>query len=182
MWKKSESESAETQSNQPKSELRSQPVGEKAIIGPSLVVKGDVSGDEDLTIQGQVEGKVVLKNNGITVGKNGRIKADLYGKTIAVEGSVQGNLYGEDKIVVRQSGNVRGNLLAPRVTIEDGAKFKGSIDMEGGGKDSPAGSSSSSPKSHKDPGSESSPKGESTNTKAAQPELDIKINRSPSSR
>jgi cytoskeletal protein CcmA (bactofilin family) len=81
-------------------------------------------------IQGDVEGKVVLKNNSLTVGKNGRIRADLYAKMIAVEGSVQGNLYGQEQIVVRQSGNVKGNLVSPRVTIEDGAKFKGSIDMD----------------------------------------------------
>lgn len=111
--------------------VRSQPVREQAIIGASLVVKGDVAGDEDLLIQGQIEGKVTLQNNSITVGRNGQVKADLYGKTISVEGTVQGNLFADEKIVIRQSGSVRGNLQAPRVTLEEGSKFKGSIDMEG---------------------------------------------------
>ncbi len=129
MWKKNESE--QPAMTPPATNVRPQPVREQAIIGSSLVVKGDVSGDEDLVIQGNVEGKVVLRNNSITVGKNGQVKADLYGKTISVEGTVQGNLFGEDKIIVRQSGTVHGNLQAPRVTLEDGAKFKGAIDMEG---------------------------------------------------
>lgn len=111
--------------------VRPQPVREQAIIGASLVVKGDVAGDEDLLIQGQVEGKVTLQKNSITVGRNGQVKADLYGKTINVEGTVQGNLFADEKIVIRQSGSVRGNLQAPRVTLEEGSKFKGSIDMEG---------------------------------------------------
>jgi len=130
MWKKNEPEQP-AMTTPPATNVRPQPVREQAIIGSSLVVKGDVSGDEDLVIQGNVEGKVVLRNNSITVGKNGQVKADLYGKTISVEGIVQGNLFGEDKIIVRQSGTVHGNLQAPRVTLEDGAKFKGAIDMEG---------------------------------------------------
>ena len=132
MWKKTP-ETNEPVSNPVSnpSPVHRQPVGEQAVIGSSLVVKGDVHGEEDLVIQGQIEGKVVLKKNSITVGSNGRVKADLYGKQIIIEGSVQGNLFGEDKIIVKKSGNVRGNLLAPRINLEEGAKFKGSIDMEG---------------------------------------------------
>ena len=73
------------------------------------------------------------KNNNITVGRNGRIKADIYGKVISIEGEVEGNLFGDEKIVLRQSGVVRGNMTAPRVNLEDGAKFKGSIDMDARG-------------------------------------------------
>jgi cytoskeletal protein CcmA (bactofilin family) len=130
MWKKTENDQPEVPPTV--SSSRSEPVREQAVIGASLVVKGDVSGDEDLVIQGQVEGKVLLKNHGITVGRNGQVRADLFGKTIAVDGTVQGNLYAEEKIVVRQSGNVRGNLQAPRICLEDGARFKGSIDMDAG--------------------------------------------------
>jgi cytoskeletal protein CcmA (bactofilin family) len=104
---------------------------ESATIGPSITIKGDLAGEEDLIIQGRVEGKVDLKQNSITIGKNGRAKADIYGKLISVEGEVEGNLYGQDQIIVRSTGNVRGNLTAPRVSLEDGAKFKGSIDMDG---------------------------------------------------
>lgn len=130
MWKKSEEERPEI-SVPPASIRTPQPVKEQALIGPSLIVRGDITGEEDLVIQGQVEGKVILRNNNITIGRNGRIRADVLGKTITVEGSVQGNLVAEEKIVVRQAGEVKGNMQAPRVNLEDGAKFKGSIDMDG---------------------------------------------------
>jgi cytoskeletal protein CcmA (bactofilin family) len=130
MWKKTESEANETP--RPATvDLHRQPTSEKAVIGSSLILKGDLSGEEDLIIQGQVDGKIILKNNSVTVGRNGRVKADVYGKSVYVEGTLKGNLYGEEKVVIRQSGNVRGNISAPRVSLEDGAKFKGSIDMEG---------------------------------------------------
>lgn len=102
---------------------------ERALIGPTIFIKGDLTGEEDLLIDGRVEGKVELRKHNITVGKNGRVKADLYGKVITVEGEVHGNLYGEEQIVLRQSSTVRGNIVAPRVVLEDGANFKGSIDM-----------------------------------------------------
>lgn len=139
MWKKTDEEEPEVMSTT--SSVKPQPVREQAIIGASLVVKGDVAGDEDLLIQGQIEGKVTLQNNSITVGRNGQVKADLYGKTISVEGTVQGNLFADEKIVIRQSGSVRGNLQAPRVTLEEGSKFKGSIDMEGSTASKSAGAS-----------------------------------------
>lgn len=99
------------------------------MIGPTILIKGDLTGEEDLIIDGRVEGRVELRKHNITVGKNGRVKADLYGKVITVEGEVHGNLYGDEQLVLRQSSTVRGNILAPRVVLEDGANFKGSIDM-----------------------------------------------------
>jgi cytoskeletal protein CcmA (bactofilin family) len=99
------------------------------LIGPTILIKGDLTGEEDLIIDGRVEGRVELRKHNITVGKNGRVKADLYGKVITVEGEVHGNLYGDEQLVLRQSSTVRGNILAPRVVLEDGANFKGSIDM-----------------------------------------------------
>ena len=107
-----------------------EPRREGATIGPSISIKGDLTGEEDLVIQGRVEGKVDLKLNCVTIGKNGRAKADICGKVIFVEGEVEGNLYGQEQIILRNSGQVRGNISAPRVSIEDGARFKGSIDME----------------------------------------------------
>ncbi|RPJ59011.1 MAG: polymer-forming cytoskeletal protein [Acidobacteria bacterium] len=103
---------------------------ERAIIGSSILIKGDVSGEEDLVVQGQVEGRIELRQHNVTVGKNGRVKADIWGKIISVEGEVIGNIYGEEKIVIRSSGVLHGNITAPRVTLEDGSKFKGSIDMD----------------------------------------------------
>ena len=107
-----------------------EPRRENATIGPSISIKGDLMGEEDLVIQGRVEGKVELKQNSVTIGKSGRAKADIYGKLVTIEGEVEGSLFALEQVVVRSSGNVRGDISAPRVTIEDGAKFKGSIDMD----------------------------------------------------
>ena len=103
---------------------------DRAIIGPSITIKGDVTGEEDLVIQGRVEGKVDLAQHNVTVGANGRIKANIMGRSVTVEGEVEGDLRAEEHIAIRKSGKVHGNVSAPRVTIEDGAMFKGSIDME----------------------------------------------------
>jgi len=139
MWKKPESEAQQPEITHappaPTPPARPAPAPaearrEVAIIGASISIHGDLSGQEDLLIQGKVEGKVDLKQNNITVGKSGHVKADLYGRIISIEGDVEGNLYGGEQIVVRQSGSVRGNIIAPRVSLEDGSKFKGSIDME----------------------------------------------------
>jgi len=104
--------------------------GDRAIIGPSITIKGDVTGEEDLVIQGRVEGKVDLAQHNVTVGANGRIKANIFGRSVTIEGEVEGDLHAEEQIAIRKSGKVRGNVSAPRVTIEDGAMFKGSIEME----------------------------------------------------
>ncbi len=103
-----------------------------ARLGPSLVVKGTLAGDEDLLVEGRLDGEISLRQNRVTVGETGRLKADVYCKSICVEGEVDGNLFGDDEVVIRRSGNVRGNVTAPRVTLENGAKFKGSIDMQPG--------------------------------------------------
>ena len=104
--------------------------GDRATIGPSIFIKGDLSGDEDLVIEGRVEGTVDLKQNNVTVGKNGRVKADVLGRVVTVEGEVDGNVFAQEQAIVRQSGAVRGNITSPRVILEDGSRFKGSIDME----------------------------------------------------
>ena len=132
MWKKPDEENSESDTPSVRKSPMEQ-LKERAIIGPSISIKGTLAGEEDLMIQGQVEGKIDLKNNNITVGRNGRIKADIYGKIISIEGEVEGNLFGDEKIVLRQSGVVRGNMTSPRVNLEDGAKFKGSIDMDARG-------------------------------------------------
>jgi cytoskeletal protein CcmA (bactofilin family) len=102
----------------------------RATIGPSIFIKGDLSGEEDLVIEGRVEGKVDLKQNNVTVGKNGRVKADVFGKVVVIEGEVDGNVFAREQAILRQSGAIRGNITAPRVILEDGSRFKGSIDME----------------------------------------------------
>ncbi|HVT61551.1 MAG TPA: polymer-forming cytoskeletal protein [Thermoanaerobaculia bacterium] len=101
-----------------------------ATVGPSIFIKGDLSGEEDLVIEGRVEGKVDLKQHNVTIGKNGRVRADVFGRTVIVEGEVDGNLFAQEQAILRQSGAVRGNITAPRVMLEDGSRFRGSIDME----------------------------------------------------
>jgi cytoskeletal protein CcmA (bactofilin family) len=103
---------------------------ERATIGPSIFIVGDLTGDEDLVIEGRVEGKVDLKQNNVTVGKNGRVRADVFGRVVTVEGEVDGNVFAQEQAFLRQSGAIRGNITAPRVVLEDGSRFKGSIDME----------------------------------------------------
>ena len=102
----------------------------KTIIGPCVKIKGEISGKEDLTVHGQVEGIINLKKSQIIVTKTGSVKAEIYGKIISIEGEVKGNLFGTEKIVLQPSGVVRGNMTAPRVHVEDGAKFKGNVDTE----------------------------------------------------
>src|SRR5690606_13846291 len=99
-------------------------------IGESITIQGDLSGKEDLTILGRVQGKVDVEGNSVTIGQSGFVKADVYGKSVIVEGRVEGNLFGGEQIVLRSTGHVHGNLTAPRVSLEDGAQFKGAIDME----------------------------------------------------
>ncbi len=128
MWEKTKNENLEPESP-PLGKSPIEQLKEQAVIGPSISIKGELSGEEDLMIHGRVEGKIDLKKNNVTVGRNGHIKADIYGKVISIEGEVQGNLFGEERIVIRESGVVRGNMRTPRFSLEDGAKFQGSIDM-----------------------------------------------------
>jgi cytoskeletal protein CcmA (bactofilin family) len=103
---------------------------EIAVIGPTITVKGEISGKEDLEIQGSLDGTITMKAHRVTVGDKGRIKADVRARSIHVAGEVEGNLFGDEEVVLRESGRLLGNITAPRVTLEDGSKFKGSIDME----------------------------------------------------
>mgnify|MGYP003572643406 FL=1 len=102
------------------------------MIGPSIVIKGTISGDEDLLVHGRVEGTIDLGGQEVAVGQSGRVTADITAKVIKVDGEVTGDITGNEKVVISKSGNVRGNIVAPRVTLEDGAVFKGSIDMDPG--------------------------------------------------
>lgn len=128
MWNKTDQENAP--SPPPPSSSRASSGGKTATLGPSIVVKGSLSGGEDMIVRGTVEGEITLRKHNVTVAEGGRVKADIRGKSISVEGQVIGNLYGEEQVVVRQSGQVEGNLTAPRVTLENGAKFRGSVDMQ----------------------------------------------------
>jgi len=103
---------------------------EPASIGKSIVISGELSGSQDLTIEGQVDGKIVLQDYVLTVGSNGRIKAQVSAKSIIVFGRVTGNLTATEKVDIQEKGSVEGDIVAPRVAIADGSHFRGTIDMQ----------------------------------------------------
>jgi cytoskeletal protein CcmA (bactofilin family) len=143
MWKREEA----PRPSQPVSQTPSAPVPEPAPrqepirhserdvvnIGKSVVIKGELSGSEDLTIEGQVEGKIELRQNVLTIGPNGKIKAQIFAKALVVQGEVHGNVSATERVDIRETGSVDGDVSAPRVSIADGAHFRGSIDMQRGG-------------------------------------------------
>ncbi len=106
-------------------------IKDTATIGPSIRIRGDLAGDEDLLIQGQVEGTITLEQNLVTIGKEGKVNATVNARVIIVEGQVDGDLNAEEQVTLKKSAGVRGNIVSPRVSLEDGARFKGSIDMDG---------------------------------------------------
>jgi cytoskeletal protein CcmA (bactofilin family) len=99
-------------------------------IGKSVVIKGELSGSEDLTIEGQVDGKIELRQNVLTIGPNGKIKAQVFAKAVIILGEVTGNVTASEKVDIRDNGSVDGDIAAPRVAIAEGAHFRGSIDMQ----------------------------------------------------
>jgi cytoskeletal protein CcmA (bactofilin family) len=101
-------------------------------IGKSVVIKGELNGSEDLTIEGQVEGKIELRQNVLTIGPNARIKAQVFAKSVIILGEVTGNVSASEKVDIRDNGSVDGDIAAPRVAIAEGAHFRGSIDMQKG--------------------------------------------------
>jgi cytoskeletal protein CcmA (bactofilin family) len=124
-----ESSPARMESSPPRSSSSSAS-REAAVIGPSIHIDGDVRGEEDLLIEGEVGGTVQLKNNSLTIGPNGKVRADVYAHSIYVDGYVEGDLFGSERVHIRKSAQVRGNVTSPRVSVEDGAKFKGAIEMD----------------------------------------------------
>jgi cytoskeletal protein CcmA (bactofilin family) len=105
------------------------PTGEQATIGKSLVVKGEVTGSESLYIDGKVEGAINLPGNRVTVGRNGQVAANIVAREIVVLGKVRGNCQASDRVDIRSEGSLTGDVIAARISIEDGAFFKGGIDI-----------------------------------------------------
>ncbi len=132
MWKKDEEQPATTgaaTTTRPSPGSVSSGGPRRAVIGPSIRIKGDVTGSEDLVIEGEVDGSVSLGAHAIGVGSEGRVNADIVGRVITVDGHVEGNLEAEEQIVLRGTAKVRGDIKAPRVVLEDGATFRGLVDM-----------------------------------------------------
>jgi cytoskeletal protein CcmA (bactofilin family) len=117
-------------SQEPASQRTASRGGEVAVIGRSIEIIGDVRGNEDLRIEGDVSGTVELKSSNLTIGKEGKVRADVYAKSIVVDGTTEGDLYATERVIVHVSAQVRGNITAPKVGIDEGAKFKGSIEMD----------------------------------------------------
>ena len=99
-------------------------------IGKSVVIKGELNGSEDLTVEGHVEGKVELKDHVLTIGPNGKIRAQVFAKAVIVLGEVHGNVTASEKVDIRDGGSVDGDIISPRVAIAEGAHFRGSVDMQ----------------------------------------------------
>jgi cytoskeletal protein CcmA (bactofilin family) len=106
---------------------------DQATIGKSLVIKGEVTGSESLYIDGRVEGSINLSGNRVTVGRNGVVAANINAREIVVLGKVRGNLTASDRVDIRSDGSLTGDVVAARISIEDGAYFKGGIDIRKGG-------------------------------------------------
>jgi cytoskeletal protein CcmA (bactofilin family) len=102
---------------------------EQATIGRSIVIKGEVSGGESLYIDGKIEGSINLPDHRVTVGRNGQVKADISAKEVVVMGKIDGNLVVGDRVDVRNEGSVNGDVVAQRLTVEDGAFINGRVDL-----------------------------------------------------
>jgi len=136
MWKKDDIPAPAPAGSRPEEGTRrpvtpqgSRPSGEMATIGRSIVIKGEVTGDEDILIQGRVDGSVTLKQQSVTVGPEGRVKANITGRNVIVEGEVEGNLKAEDQVLLRSTARVQGDISASRLVLEDGAVFRGGVEM-----------------------------------------------------
>jgi cytoskeletal protein CcmA (bactofilin family) len=104
--------------------------GEFAHIGKSVVIKGELSGSEDLYVDGNVEGKIELRNHSLTVGANGNVKADVSAKSVVIQGRLDGTVIASDRVELRKSAVVTGDLTTQRIAIEEGAFLKGKVDVQ----------------------------------------------------
>ena len=102
---------------------------QQAIIGSSIVIKGEVSGSENLLIEGTVEGSINLRDHQVTIGSKGRIRADITAKSITIMGDVKGNVSALEKVELKESGRLEGDITAPNLVIAEGAYLKGGVEM-----------------------------------------------------
>lgn len=144
MWKKNESTSDASEEHNIKADTVESPMASRtsantatkvsdkprAFIGRSIQINGEIVGNEDLVVDGKVTGKIILKSNNLIVDKEGIVDADIEAKCVDIEGKVIGHVTCFDKITIRKSGDVTGDIIADRVILEDGCQFKGTIDMK----------------------------------------------------
>jgi cytoskeletal protein CcmA (bactofilin family) len=122
--------SASPQAARPEADKRPMTKDDIVNIGKSVVIKGELSGSEDLTIEGSVDGKIELREHLLTIGSHGKIKAEIFAKSVVVLGEVTGNIMATEKVDIRENGSVDGDIVSPRVAIAEGAHFRGSVDMQ----------------------------------------------------
>ena len=106
------------------------PVGEQATIGKGLFIKGEITGSESLFIDGKIEGSINLPGNRVTVGRNGQVAANIIAREVVILGKIRGNVSATDRVDIRAEGALNGDVAAARISIEDGAFFKGGIDIK----------------------------------------------------
>jgi len=155
MWKRTDGNSGDLTSNAASQSGgaadRSGPIAglgkrgskEAAVIGRSVTIKGEVTGSEDVQVLGRIEGTVKLDDHQLHVGSGGFVNADIVAREVEVEGEVEGDIEGHEKIVIRDSGRVRGNIKAPKVVLEEGSQFRGAVEMDVSASSSSYGSGSS---------------------------------------
>jgi cytoskeletal protein CcmA (bactofilin family) len=129
MFKKSNDDGSDVSS--PPRIGQSRPVRSKnvSVIGPTLVIKGELSADEDLVIEGQIEGTIAHHKKNLTIGKEGRVKADIHASSVLVEGQLVGDIHSEGVVSLANSASVKGNIHCGRIIMQDGARFSGKIEM-----------------------------------------------------
>jgi cytoskeletal protein CcmA (bactofilin family) len=101
-----------------------------SVVGPSLVIKGELEAGEDLLIEGRVEGTIKHTAEQLLIGQSGILKADIRARNVVIEGEVEGDIYGSESVSIRETAKVRGNVFTPKVSISEGAHFKGGVDMD----------------------------------------------------
>ena len=112
----------------PKAQTKREPSMAPSVLGPTLkFIGGELSSEEDLIIEGTVEGTIAHQNNQITIGTTGKVKADVHARVIIVEGAMQGDMQGDEAVHIRSTARVTGNIISPRISVADGASFEGSL-------------------------------------------------------
>lgn len=134
MWKRDNPQETPTPTTTTPPAERSERAGEiktLANIGKSVIIKGELNGSEDLTVEGHVDGKIDLRDHVLTIGPNGRIQAQVFARAVVIHGQVIGNIIATERVTIRENGAVEGDIQAPRFAIAEGAKFRGKVDMQG---------------------------------------------------
>ena len=114
----------------PPKQNRSKPMSSVAIVGKSIVIKGELSGNEDLVLEGAVDGTITLTDNNLVVGADGRVNANIFARSVTITGKVEGDVQANERVEITATGSLKGNIRAPRLIINDGAFFQGTVEMK----------------------------------------------------